>query len=87
MGEIAEMMLSGAMCEGCGEYLGGGDGYPRRCAGCERPKMARPVQLRKHQCPACPKRFKTMQALIDHARDKHQLEPAPPGADAATKED
>ena len=27
MGEIAEMMLGGVMCEGCGEYLG--------CRACE----------------------------------------------------
>lgn len=35
MGEIAEMMLEGTLCEGCGEYMeGGGDGYPRRCSSC-----------------------------------------------------
>jgi hypothetical protein len=34
MGDIADMMLDGDMCEGCGEYLGGGDGFPRRCYGC-----------------------------------------------------
>lgn len=33
-GEIAEMMLDGTLCEGCGEYMGGDAGYPRRCAGC-----------------------------------------------------
>lgn len=34
MGEIADMMLDGSMCELCGEYLGEGDGYTRLCAGC-----------------------------------------------------
>lgn len=35
MGEIAEMMLDGILCEGCGEFMGGGTpGYPRRCRGC-----------------------------------------------------
>ncbi len=34
MGEIAEMMLDGTLCEGCGEYLGEGDGFPRYCASC-----------------------------------------------------
>ena len=38
MGEIADMMLDGDLCEICGEYLGDGDGYTRRCAGCEDPK-------------------------------------------------
>ncbi len=31
VGEIAEMMLSGQMCQRCGEYLGDGDGYPVSC--------------------------------------------------------
>lgn len=34
MGEIADMMIDGSMCEGCGEYLGEGDGYSRRCSAC-----------------------------------------------------
>lgn len=35
MGEYAEMMLEGIVCEGCGEFMGGGSpGYPRRCRGC-----------------------------------------------------
>lgn len=33
MGEIAEMMLDGTMCEGCGEFLDGeSPGYPRYCS-------------------------------------------------------
>src|SRR5262245_56945803 len=33
MGEIAEMMLDGTLCEGCGEFIGGdGDGIPRYCS-------------------------------------------------------
>lgn len=34
MGEIAELMINGDICEGCGCELGEGDGYPRRCEGC-----------------------------------------------------
>jgi hypothetical protein len=34
MGEIADQILNGDMCEGCGEWMGEGDGYPRRCPGC-----------------------------------------------------
>lgn len=38
MGEYAEMMLEGIVCEGCGEFMGGGaPGYPRRCRGCQPP--------------------------------------------------
>lgn len=34
MGEIADMMLDGTLCEGCGEYLDDedGDGVPRYCS-------------------------------------------------------
>ena len=35
MGDIADAMLEGAMCEQCGVYLGEGDGYPRLCGGCQ----------------------------------------------------
>jgi len=32
MGEIAEMMLDGTLCECCGEYIGYDDGYPQYCS-------------------------------------------------------
>lgn len=42
MGEIAEMMLDGTLCEGCGEYLEGeGMGFPRYCSGCARDRAPR----------------------------------------------
>ncbi len=34
MGEISEMMLDGTLCQFCGEYLGGEEGYPQACPGC-----------------------------------------------------
>ena len=34
MGEIAESMINGLVCEHCGVYLDGEEpGYPRLCAG------------------------------------------------------
>jgi len=37
MGEIADAMLAGDMCEHCGEiFEEEGDGYPRPCAGCAK---------------------------------------------------
>lgn len=34
MGEIADMMLEGDLCAGCGAFIDeqGGDGYPRYCS-------------------------------------------------------
>lgn len=38
MGEIADMMLDGTLCEQCGEYIDdelGSPGYPRLCPACQ----------------------------------------------------
>lgn len=42
MGEIAEMMLDGTLCEGCGVYLeGGAQGFPGYCSeACARARGA-----------------------------------------------
>lgn len=34
MGEIAERMVSGELCQECGVYLGEPVGYPRTCEEC-----------------------------------------------------
>ena len=36
MGDIADMMLEGQMCQGCSEILGDGDGYPTFCKSCQK---------------------------------------------------
>ena len=48
MGEIAEMMLEGVLCEGCGAYIEEGEpgGFPRRCEVCG---PARPVRVPQHR--------------------------------------
>lgn len=41
MGEIADSMLDGTLCEGCGEYLGGTDyDVPLLCGGCAKDRRA-----------------------------------------------
>ena len=55
MGEIAEMMLDGTFCEGCGEVMDDHEspGYPRRCEACggaSRPVRAgRPGRSKKRR--------------------------------------
>lgn len=34
MGDIADAMLDGTLCETCGVYLGEGLGFPRKCEVC-----------------------------------------------------
>lgn len=36
MGEIAESLIDGTCCEGCGVFIGEGDGFPRTCDVCSR---------------------------------------------------
>lgn len=35
MGEIADMMLDGTLCQSCGEYLDSDNDCPTYCAACE----------------------------------------------------
>lgn len=77
MGEIADMMLDGTLCEGCGEYLGSAGGFPRLCAGCRRASLAvgtpyfpAPRNLAKVACPTCGRRVKAV-GLTQHQRDAH----------------
>lgn len=35
MGDIAEMMLDGTLCQVCGCYVGEPEGFPRTCEECE----------------------------------------------------
>jgi hypothetical protein len=46
MGEVAEMILEGILCEGCGELIDeNAAGHPRRCAGCDMsPRTLRSVK-------------------------------------------
>lgn len=36
MGEIADMMLDGTLCEGCGDYIGTDNGFPSYCFSCSQ---------------------------------------------------
>lgn len=48
MGEIADMMLDGVLCQICGEYLGGdGSGFPMTCAACSREEKPKKRKKRK----------------------------------------
>lgn len=77
MGEISEMMLDGTLCEGCGDFLGDGDGIPQYCASCApsqddgitrtKDGQQRPSKI---NCPNCGKLVKKT-GLEDHQRDVH----------------
>lgn len=78
MGEIADMMLDGTLCQGCGEFMDGdGLGLPRYCHGCKPhapsglfARKARKAKTEHARCPVCRKWVKAA-GLKDHTRDKH----------------
>lgn len=71
MGEIAEMMLDGTLCQCCGEYLGSDGGYPMFCASCGGDDEMEDMPVRKKKshkpnpdapkiwgCTGCKKMFR-----------------------------
>ncbi|WP_159975804.1 MULTISPECIES: hypothetical protein [unclassified Novosphingobium] len=82
MGEYAEMMLDGTLCECCGSFIDmdGGDGMPRYCSNqCARDRGAHhalpnptggKLNPGKTNCPQCSRRVK-ITGLADHIRDAH----------------
>lgn len=88
MGEIAEMMLDGTLCEGCGVYLPGeAQGIPRRCRDCRPTKAERKAsniarheaeqaRQKKAKCQTCGKRVRLV-GMGDHQRDAHQTKDIP----------
>lgn len=82
MGEIADMMLSGELCEGCGGYIDDhAESIPRYCSkkcaadrgALQRPaKKPIPQKVAKVHCSQCGKRV-TEAGLADHMRALHPL--------------
>jgi len=79
MGEIAEMMLDGTLCEGCGVFLNAeAPGYPCYCSKqcrADRAPVAEPKQKAKPaptkiKCPVCARKV-TEVGLPDHIRALH----------------
>ncbi len=73
MGEIAEMMLDGTLCEGCGVYLDGdGEGIPRRCEACvdDGPSDAGVPLSARVKCAHCSRTVAAV-GLKDHMDAKH----------------
>lgn len=83
MGEYAEMMLDGTLCEGCGTYIDDFDaGFPRYCSKqCAKDRGADMLTMTRKErhaalnpartnCPQCKKRVKVT-GLSDHIRAAH----------------
>lgn len=49
MGDQADMMMDGTMCQSCGVYIGNGEGFPVSCNDCGRDKIENPWTVQKEQ--------------------------------------
>ena len=70
MGDIADMMLDGVLCECCGVYMGNGDGVPQRCEACAVPCEITSATALKVSCAICGKKIKVA-GIRDHIKDVH----------------
>ncbi len=70
MGEIADLMINGDICEGCGcELDGEGNGFPRRCSGCGgNARDFDPMPRKTHKPDATPLPAKQVNWLKEAAR-------------------
>ena len=82
MGDIADMMLDGTLCEGCGGYIdGNSNGIPRLCSSCKPTKAERAATniarnaaemalKKKGKCITCGRRVRLV-GMADHMKDAH----------------
>lgn len=75
MGEIADMMIDGEVCEECGEFFDDeAPGYPRKCSACRKTdvqiRRQNFIQSIKMTCPECKKTVKTS-GIRQHYEAKH----------------
>ena len=76
MGQFAEMMLDGTICQGCGEWLHDGEdgpGIPGFCFSCQPDAHlnAGTFDRKPFHCPDCKRRFRKEVGLKDHRRAAH----------------
>lgn len=75
MGEIAELMVNGDICGGCGVTLrGASEGYPRYCKLCASAAQITVEKTAKTKCPICLRVVKAT-GLADHTRVMHRSQP------------
>jgi rRNA maturation protein Nop10 len=82
LGDIADMMLDGTMCQVCGQWMEFDEppGYPVTCAGCGGDVMdsePAPVNVKDPKEVACPdpfceRKFRNRKAAAQHWIDAHE---------------
>ena len=74
MGDVADAMLDGTLCAGCGVFMNlEPTGYPVYCTACNHAEFTAHEKPRLTPRCSCGKRFKTDAALADHRKaTKHE---------------
>lgn len=85
MGDIADMMLDGTLCQGCGCFISANSqGFPGYCGSCGREAKAGRKQAnvarsaaqhaaaKKSPCHACGRRVSFV-GMADHIKDSHGI--------------
>ena len=82
MGDIADMMLDGTLCQCCGVALGSDNDYPTSCQSCAQDELqrereekkaeniAKNARQQKAKCAVCGKKVKII-GMFDHVKDVH----------------
>lgn len=75
MGEIADAMLEGDLCAGCGCYMDSdGEGFPRYCSADCAPENYKNMAPEMARCHVCKKLVKAV-GMRQHLADKHDGPP------------
>ena len=75
MGEIADAMLDGDMCEQCGELLGDGDGFPRLCRSCQPTKTNRRQAIHARPLSVAPDTAARARRWLEAASSSYGVNP------------
>ena len=71
MGEIAEMILEGILCDVCGCYIGSSTGAPRTCGDCKPVKTKRLTnKQRKAEAREAERRKKNLERRSNTQNEK-----------------
>lgn len=70
MGDVADAILDGDLCQCCGVYMPNSAGVPQTCDACLRDSERPRAKTTKVKCGVCQKLVKET-GLQDHMRAKH----------------
>lgn len=71
MGDIADAIINGDMCQETGEWIGGGQGFPRSSTDPFRSAQSIGRNAKDTKCEVCGKKFRGQEGLKAHIKALH----------------